>query len=100
MDAHHGLARRPGGETEDLARYRVQPRAFEVNALLLLDREVALVGLAQLLRRDSDEPAMDIHKRRHVTSLTGADDRPRRVDTVDAAMRSVIGHLPDVRLRS
>ena len=51
VDPHDRLARRPGREAEDLARLRVEPRPLEMDALVLLDREVALVRLLELLPR-------------------------------------------------
>src|SRR3974390_2202615 len=55
VDAKHRVARRPGREAEDLARDGVEPRPLEVHALVTLDREVAFVGLLELLRRHADE---------------------------------------------
>ena len=49
VDAHDGLARRPGRQAEDLARLAVQPGVLVVHALFVLDLEVALVRLGQLL---------------------------------------------------
>ena len=52
----------PVARQKTLPDLGVQPRALEVDALLLLDREVAVVRLAQLLAGDADEPAVDVHE--------------------------------------
>src|SRR5512140_835858 len=60
VDAKHRVPRRPGCEAEHLAQLRVEPGALEVDALVALDREIALVGLLELLGCDADEPAVHV----------------------------------------
>jgi hypothetical protein len=45
VDAHHGLLGRAARQAEHLPRLWIEPGALEVDALVLLDRQVALVRL-------------------------------------------------------
>jgi len=73
VDAHDGLAARAGREAEALAGHRVEPCPLEMDAVLGLDRGVALVGLPELLGRHTDETVVDIHELRHVSLLSNCD---------------------------
>src|SRR5262245_32968418 len=65
MDAHDRGTRWARGEAEDLAAHRVEPGMLEVDALVGLDREVALVRLPQLMTRHPDEAGVDVHEPGH-----------------------------------
>src|SRR3954447_1462169 len=65
VDAHHRLARRPGGEAEHLPRLGIEPRPLEMDALVPLDLEVALVCFLELVGGHPEEAGMHIHERRH-----------------------------------
>src|SRR5262245_51260427 len=62
VDAHDGLTRGPRHEAEDLARLGIQPRPLVVDALLALDREIATMGLGELLLAYPEEPGVDVHE--------------------------------------
>ena len=55
----------PLARQKTLPETRVEPRTLEVDALVRLDREVALVGLLQLLGGDAEEARVDVHEGRH-----------------------------------
>jgi len=60
VDTYDGFARRPAGKAEHLAPLGIEPRTLEMHALVRLDRQVALVGLLQLLGGDAEEARVDI----------------------------------------
>ena len=68
-----------------------------MDPLLLLDREVPLVGLLELLTSHTDEPRMDVHEGRHVYFLRRLPRTPPpRVGLrVDGRAAVVIGHPTD-----
>ena len=80
---------------------RVEPGSLEVDALVLLDREVALVGFLELLARDADEARVDIHELSPCRFLRRSRAADRRRVRVTArwlsTTTSVIGHLTDER---
>src|SRR5512135_2611636 len=65
VDAHDGFPRGTGREAEDLARHRVEPRPLVVHGLIAFEREIAAMGLGQLLRGHAEEAVVDVHERRH-----------------------------------
>src|SRR4029079_15579340 len=89
VDSHDALAAGAAREAEDLAGLGVEPGSFEVDALVSLDRQVALVRLLELRGGDAHEAAVDIHECRHGPSpvaagavrespVLGQDSRPGR----------------------
>lgn len=95
VDPHHGFLGRPCREAEDLARLGVEPRTLEVDALVLLDREVAVVRLAKLLAGDADEPAVHVHELGHTRYLDRGRTSAGRGQTVAAPPAPVIGRSTD-----
>ena len=65
VDAHDGFLRRTGRQAEDLAGLRIEPGVLEVDALVVLDGQVALVRFAELLRGHAEEAIVDIHELGH-----------------------------------
>jgi hypothetical protein len=65
VNSHHGFLRWATGEAKDLPRVWIEPGPLEMDILVTLDVEVALVGLCELLLGDPEEAGMDIHEFRH-----------------------------------
>src|SRR5664280_2688366 len=98
MDPHDRFTRWPAREAERLARGGVQPGALEMHALVRLDREVALVGLLELLRRHAHKPRVNVHEVRHASPLCSSASTIRtRLSTrsVDPRRRGVISRMTD-----
>src|SRR5262245_21544100 len=98
VDSHDALAAWARRETEDLAGLRVEPGPLEVNALVALDRQIALVGFLELCGRDADEAAVNIHERRHgipPSLLAAWTARLCRRRTLDVGGVGAIGHSTD-----
>src|SRR5687767_12219856 len=98
VDAHHRLLGRPRGEAEDLARLRIEPCALVDHALVVLDRQVAVVRLRELLGADAKEPVVDIHELAHcippcLMRLVGTASR-FGLGTADAIGRATDGLPP------
>ena len=103
VDPHDTLAARPCRKAENLARDGVEPRPLEVDAFVLLDREVALVRFAKLLCRDTDEPVVDIHEPGHVNLLRACLPRSRVCDperSIGGGRASAIGRMTDAAVRT
>ncbi|MEO7372937.1 MAG: hypothetical protein ABIW36_03385 [Terrimesophilobacter sp.] len=65
MNAQDRFLRGSGGQAEDLARFRVEPRSLEMHALFTFNRKICGMGFSQLFLRDSDEPVVHVHESRH-----------------------------------
>src|SRR6185503_3745886 len=79
VDAHDGLLRRSRDQAEDLPRHGVQPRLLVMDTLRSLDREVATVGLGELLLADPEEAGVHVHEFRHRYLLCSGVGRHRTV---------------------
>src|SRR5215213_3523449 len=81
-----------GRKAEDLARLGIEPRALEVDALVPLNREVAVVRLPELVSGHAEEPCVDVHELAHRPSplviATPWDRRPCGHDRRPESRRS------------
>src|SRR6266540_3789880 len=102
VNAHHGLPGRPGRQAEDLAHLRIEPGPGEMDALVGLDREVALVRFPELLSRHPDEATVNIHERRHARASCGQSGRAARSlhRTFAGVLARVIGRPTDEPARA
>lgn len=72
VDPHDGLAARAARQAEHLAGFRIEPGAFEVDALVGFDRQIATMRLLELRGRDPMEAAVNVHEAWHTVLLSPA----------------------------
>src|SRR5215212_11174718 len=96
VDPHHRIPRRTAGKAEDLARLRIEPGPLVDDALVVLDREIAVVRVAQLLGGHAEEPVVDIHELGHRIPPWCRGD-PRLARTLAGDGVPVIGRPTDGR---
>jgi hypothetical protein len=82
VDADDRFLGRAGDQAEGAARIRVEPRVVVADPFLVLNREIAPMGLLELLLIDSHESIVNVHVRWHQMLLwvvvSGGDHRRAR----------------------